>query len=364
MYPKVFGRFSPIVLPIILISIHAESYGIAAYIPQSLKECITIVHEMAERNDNAHNLAELYAMIDENRSLTSDRMVRGAIKEAFNILENNKDRASNKRQYKAITTYFQQYLNNLDDSSILLAVQGNKAQLTSFPQSLIARSMNESLLARDMICLSSELAFAQNLQLCGNVDLDGFIQTNVAKRKKVVTASKRDDAFDDVDACPINLPSIIFGTGVASPIVNAWTMYPSDLIQYPVNMEFSILGYLHPKKAITLELHFLVKQHAAPNGTARIRINGMYTSADNDGVIDNADSIFMYTTDSHDFLVTEQLATSNSLRHICVNVRLEKALFKKYNSASLSLTRIEPTSGVEYADDLYLVAAVLRYAAE
>jgi hypothetical protein len=348
MLEKVSIRFSRVVASIMLLLCPIVSYGIVAYIPQTLKEYITHAHDIAGKGDYSPHLEELCAMIRENRVLASDDMIREAIKESCDILENNTH---------VITNYFQEYLSSLDNSSILLAMHGDKDQLTSWPLSLFSSSIKDS--ARDMICLSSELAFSQNLPLCGNAD--SYMKKDVLTRCKS-NMHKRDIDYDDMISYPMYLPTIMFGTGVASPVVNAWKMPPSNIMQYPVTMQFATPGYLHPKKNIMLELHFLVKQHAAPDGTARIRVNGMYAHVDDDGVVINLDSMSMYVIDSNDFLVTEQLGTSNTLRHICVKIRLEKALSKICNAAFLSLTRIEPTSGIEYANDLYLAAAVLRYA--
>ncbi|HEX4069362.1 MAG TPA: hypothetical protein VHX42_04660 [Candidatus Babeliales bacterium] len=331
---------------IISLCLPISLYGTVAYMPQALKECVSAVYDINGQINNAQNLEELYGMMRENRVLASDDIVRAAIKEAYGILG-----ASNVRDSKAIKSYLQNYANSLDNTSLLLAMQGDKSQQVSWSASLVTQSLKDSLITRDMIYLSNELAGAHNISLCGNVELDQFVPSFV-----------REQYSDSNGRYPSNLPAIMFGTGVASPVVNAWRMAPSDAMQSPVTMRFSIPGHLHPKKTVILELHFFSKQHAAPNGTARLRVEGMYMGLDADG--DRVLSESLFSVDSNDFLVTEQLGTTNSLRHICVQVKLEKAMMKGFNTAFLSLMRVAPRTGAEYAEDLYLAASVLRYAVQ
>lgn len=345
MQGRMIVQFSKITLPIMLLSFHVMSYGVIAYIPQGLRDCINIVHAAAEKTRNINNLEELHAMVmKENRILACDDMVRKAIKEALSVVRNNKKMF----QDQAVEKYLQAYVSSLQDTSVLLSMHSDKAQLASWPVSLVSRSI-DSLVARDMICLSNELACQHNISLCGNSD----IAYNKFSQVKDSNSDLNKHGFTD---CALHLPTIMFGTGVASPIVNAWQMLPSYWEQFPIMMKFPMDGYLNPKKNVMLELHFLVQQHAAPDGMARVRVDGIFMDSDGNTYED-----VICIVDSNDFLVTQQVGSTNALSHISVRVKLEKAMFKPYNSALLAVKRIAPTTGVEYEANLYLTAAVLRY---
>ena len=87
MQKKMILRLSKVMASVVLLSLHSCSYAVVTYIPQALRDCVSMVHAMAEKKDNANNMAELYSMIEENRILTSDTMVRKAVEEVFHILE-------------------------------------------------------------------------------------------------------------------------------------------------------------------------------------------------------------------------------------------------------------------------------------
>lgn len=369
MQGRMIVLFTKTVIPTVLLSFHIMSYGVVAYIPQTLRDYVSIVYEAAEKTGNANNLEELYSMIKENRILASDAMMRKAVNEILDVVKNNKNIFWYKHN-KSVNRYLNAYLSSLNDKSLLLAMHGDKAQLTTWPISLVARSLQDSSTAWDMMCLSSELTSEHNMPLCGNAEIDSPSPYSFAVPAK--ENALRDSALPNRKYMDFNcdsdqadggmvLPTIIFGTGAASPMINAWQMTPSNFFQCPVTMQFSILGHLKQKTSVVLELHFLVQQHAAPDGTGRIRVHGQYVHSNDPWKACDQDAGFSYIVDSHDFLVTEQLGTSNGLRHICVNISLEKPVLKNFNAACLSLTRITPTTGVEYAQDMYLVAAVLRY---
>jgi predicted RNA binding protein with dsRBD fold (UPF0201 family) len=370
MEKKIIIPLGRVVLPVVLLSFHVLSYGVIAYIPQRLRECVNVVHEVAEKSDNTKALEELYSIITENRMLACDNTMRKAVQEILTILDNNKNIFRHKGQVEAARGYLKKYLNSLDVISVMLSVQGDTACRTSWPTSLVARSLNEYAIATDMMRLSSELTFMRNVPLCGNIDIDfaspySLIASVQARGSKSIKPNHSTDPGVPFNANMMNnsvltTPSMIFGTGVASPSINAWAMSPSASVQSPINMQFAIPADLRTEKAVSLQLHFLVKTNSVPNGNARIRVNAEYMH--NNAEFDISDPVptFMHTTDSHDFLITEP-SSANNVVHVYVVIPLEKSGILNRDFASLSLTRIAPTSGTEYSEDIYLAAAVFQY---
>lgn len=54
-------------------------------------------------------------------------------------------------------------------------MQGDSAQAISWPMSLVGRCLPEYSVAKDMIFLSSELAFRDNIELCGSDEIDSSL---------------------------------------------------------------------------------------------------------------------------------------------------------------------------------------------
>ena len=55
MHKKGIIRFSTMAALTLLLSFHMSSYAIVAYVPQALRDCINVVHEMAQRSNRAYN---------------------------------------------------------------------------------------------------------------------------------------------------------------------------------------------------------------------------------------------------------------------------------------------------------------------
>jgi hypothetical protein len=339
-------------------------YGAVAYIPQALRECITMVHNLDKKSGN-HNVEELYAMIRENRVLASDDMVRKAVVEALDVLRSNKNEKVQK-QSKAIKKYLEHYLHSLDNTFVLLSLSGSESQRTSWPMPLIARSLHGSLRDLDMICLSSELTAVQSMELCGNADMN-FSPSLERWFFMFGNNPKLNDADDPSIGFNANMmtnsvytmPNTIFGTGVSAPIINAWAMSTSNLVQSPINMQFAVPGNFAHKKPVSLELHFLVTQQSG-NGNAAIKVNAKYMKNHSEFDIFDAAPVFTSTNVSNDFAVTEP-SSSHNVEHIVVTVPLDSSGIFAHNFALLSLTRVAPTSGVEYPADIYLAAASFIY---
>lgn len=153
-------------------------------------------------------------------------------------------------------------------------------------------------------------------------------------------------------------PNIVFGTGIGSPVIDAWSMHSSIVLQLPINMQFSIPSDFKTEKPVSVELHFLVRKQSLENGNARIRINALYAHNESEFFVSN-EMTFTHTNDSDDFEIVEP-TESNELRHIFIDVPLEKSEIDRSDLALISFTRIEPED-TEYMGDIYLVAAVFRY---
>lgn len=352
------GQFPQILALIALLSVHASSYGNIAYVPQALKKCVTFAHENVEKAENIANLQELYAVINANRAFTSASLVRKAVNEALNVLKNKGQVRSVGNN--AIEAYLTQYLISLDDKSVVLNLEGDEASVKSWPISTVARCLKNSI-NMDMIHLSSELRGLKNISLCGNadIDFDDAIDRSIKENKKsdpsiAFTPSMMTNAAS-------NFPNVLFaGTGVSSPVINAWAMTPSSSTQLPINMQFGIPGDLKTEKAMSVELHFLVTKESVLNGNARIRIDAKYMQQDGDFNIYDASPSFTYTTDSGDFFIAEP-TSSNDVKHVYVIIPIEKSGIENYDFAFLSISRIAPTVGPEYSEDIYLAAAAFRY---
>lgn len=347
------------VMPIMCLSFHITSYGTVAYIPQALKECIGVVHEMVGNINNEGCLQELCAAIKENRVLAAESTVRGAIKETFDILNKHQKIVKNKNQVRLIKRYLKKYVDNLDNISVVCALHGAESQHTSCQISSVARSLSPLSHDIDMMCLSSMLTSAGSIQLCGNADIDYsmFAINNKPNRLFDHHVFFNPNMMTNISH---STPNIILGTGVASPIINAWAMSPSNMIQSPINMQLSIPGALFFENAEALDLHFLIKKQGAVNHKARVEVDVKYMGKNDKFDILSPTPTFSYEAESNDFNVFEP-SLSDDIRHICVTIPLQKSCISNCNFIFLSLTRIAPLVGVEYDQDIYLAAAIFRY---
>ena len=338
-------------------------YGTVAYIPQALRECVTMVHNLSQKSGK-RNLEELYAMIRENRVLASDNLVRKAVVEVLDVLRNNKDEKIQK-QSNIIRKYLRRYLHSLDDTFVLLSLKGSEFQRTSWPMSLVARSVHGSFKDLDMMCLSSELTALQSMELCGNIDMN--LSPSLERWWFMMGGPKFNDEDDPSIGFNANMmtnsmyamPNVIFGTGVSAPIIDAWTMSASNLSQSPINIQFAVPGNFAHKKPASLELHFLVTQQFG-NGDAAIKVNAKYMKNYSEFDIFDAAPVFTSTNISSDFAVTEP-SSSHNVEHIVVTIPLDNSGIAAHNFALLSLTRVAPMSGIEYPADVYLAAASFIY---
>jgi len=346
-----------IVVLVIALFAHANSYAVITYIPQSLRHCITAVYELARQTDKIPHLTELYSMVKENRIIASENLMRKGLEEAFVLLKRNKKVRSNKYG-KSIKKYLKEYWNSLDDSCVLLAINGSDNQRISLPTSLVAKSLSRGGSDIDLMCLSSVVM--------DNISLSGYSGHDIVD--SVTRAIKPNKLTDPGIIFNANMmtsisngtPNVTFGTGVSGSIINAWAMPASNMIQSPINIQFPVPGDLKAKKAITLELHFLITQQSSSYGKARVRIQAEYIDQLEDFDLFDVTPNFSNTTDSDNFSITEP-SSSNNVKHIVVTVPLENSDINKTDLALLSLTRIAPTSDSEYDSDIYLAAAIFRY---
>ena len=368
MQEKMIVGLLQVMLSFMLLFFPLSSQGTIAYIPQTLRECINVAHEVAASSSDTKNLQELHAMIQENRILASDDMTRKAIKEAFYAIKAHKNEFKNEKQHRAILKYFVEYLNSLNDVSLLLAIQGESARSASWPMSLVARCLPAYSVGMDMMHLSSELASMNNIPLCGSgkinfpADLNTRIIANVLKSWHLNAPKDPSVIFNAntmTSVSSIN-PTVVFGTGVSSPSINAWAMSPSASVQSPINLQFSIPSDLQTQEEVSLELHFLVKQQGALAGKARIQVEAKYIHNHADFDVLSPVPTFTYKNYSTNILITEP-GSVDSVRHVSIVIPLDSSVIKNLDFASLSLIRVEPVTSVEYSQDIYLASAAFRY---
>ena len=349
--PQVMVSFMVLLFPL-------SSQGTIAYIPQTLRECISVVGELAEASSDVRNLQELCDMIKENRILASDDMTHKAVQEALEVMKASKNKFRSNKQRKVMKEYLKEYLNSLDDSSVLLAIKGEGVRSTSWPMSFVARSLPLYSVDMDMMNLSSELASTNNIQLCGN----GTIAADIVKESQLRSKQASFLLGSYMMSSPISHgPNVIFGTGVASHIIATWSMSPSISMQSPINMKFTVPKNLKLDKPISLELHFLVSQQGSPAGKARIQVEAQYKHHRNvDSDMSDSFRSVKYKKYSDNFMITEPHSV-DELKHISVKIPLKSSKLKKSDMVHLALMRVEPTSGTEYGQDIYLASAVFRY---
>jgi len=348
---------------LIFLCVPISAYGAVAYIPQALRECVSMVHNLGNNNRN-RNIEELYAMIRENRVLASDDMVRKAVEEALDVLRSNKNE-KDQQENNAVKKYLKRYLQSLDNTFVLLSMSGAESQRTSWPMSLVARSLHGSLRDLDMICLSSELTAAKSMELCGNMDMN--FPPSLERWLFMMNSSNSNDLNDPSVNFNANMmtnsvsavPNVVFGTGVAAPVINAWAMSASSFVQSPINIQFAVPGDFSHKKPTSLELHFLVTKQFG-YGNAAIQVNAKYMKNHSEFDIFDAVPVFTSTNVSNDFAVTEP-SGSHNVEHVVVTIPLEHSGIDAHNFAFLSLTRVAPTSGVEYPANIHLAAASFIY---
>jgi hypothetical protein len=346
MHAKIVGCLSVLLLS------HGYSYAIVAYTPEAVRECISAIYHVTEKNNRKRELEELYAAIRENRMLTSEAVASEGVAGAIEIM-----RSSNV-DYSQDIQYLEQYLNNLDTRGILLALEGDASHKTSWPMGLISRSMRDQQDAYNLLCLSNELS--DNLMLCGCADMNAHSH---ALMQRANSMSDPSISFSPVDMTnsQTSTPSLIMGgTGVSSPIVTGWALTPSINPQSLVNMQFTLPGNLAKHKDVTLELALLVPSNLLPEGYAKFKVCSRY-------VRDNFDlnNIDWTSTNTSGNIKIEEASTPGNLKYITVQIPLSSHHLKANYFALLSVSRIAPTgSKPEYNGDVVLVSAVYRYTAQ
>lgn len=366
MKKKMIIKPSYVALFCIVLFFPVLSQGTIAYIPQALRKCIAIAHELVESSPDTSNLNELHAMIGENRILASDGMTRKAVEEALCVIEQHENISKRGKQQIIMATYLREYLNSLNDGSLLLPLQGEATRSTSWPLSFVARSLFDQSGAMDMMYLSSELASTRSLPLCGSGEGNGsscarFIE-DILDALHLTTPNNSSLVFNANTMTNVSSisPTAIFGTGVSSPVINAWTMAPSMSVQSPINVQFSVPVDVQLHENMSLELHFLVVQHNASAGDACIKVNAKYMhNHTNFDILDSAPT-FTHTNYSHNFLIVEP-GSADNVKHVAVIIPLTSAGVKHSDLVSLSFTRDVPGVSFEYEGDIYLASAALRY---
>jgi hypothetical protein len=350
MMQTMFVRMSKMVLSVILLSIHMQSYGIAAYIPQALRECIAIIYEASDSNSCKSKLEELYSTIRENRMLGSDNVIRRGVKEALAIIRASHNKSAIKDD---MVEYLEQYLKNLNDKAILLVMNGDVSHMRSWSPGLIDRCMQKERDAYDLLRLSNEIS--NNLVLCGSeanaVSLDSRVIKNFwSNQKPALNINSRPNQ-------PSNPTMTIGSTGVNSAAITGWALTPGSP-QSPVDIEFVIPDDFDNNKPVSLELGFLVPNNGLNNGYVNFLVQEKYVIPGHSFNIDNIN--WTHTNTSGNVKINEPVNPHN-VRYMFINIPLSKSYIKPGYFALLSISRTSPTHECEYAGDLSLVSAAFKY---
>lgn len=363
---KVFSKYSLILGMVALLSLQQSSANVS-YIPHNLKQCVHAAARFAGRG-KAINLQELDAMINEGRIIISESIVRKALEEALGILEINSSVAS-----QNVAAYLAEYLEGMNNRSIVLSLQGDNESLSSLPMGMIAGALNADVQGMDMMRISTEVAARQNLDLSGVANIvSGDVSHGLAWLYEAACSTICDTkasigsvAFNAnmMSNLEYTTPNMVFGTGVASPSINAWIMSSSDVAasQEPINMQFAIPS-ISKSKPVSLELHFLVSNQGEAAGDVRIQVEERYLDSGDIFNINAANPSFNQIINSNPFRITEP-ASADSVKYIMVTIPLSKEI-SKHDFALFSLSRIAPNgSRPEYMGDIFLAAAAFRYVA-
>jgi len=358
---KVFNKYSLILGAVVLLS-QQLSYATISYIPYDLKQCVHAAARFTGRGKAIH-LQELDAMINEGRIIVSESVMRKALQEALDVLNNN-----NAAAHRNVVGYLEEYLEGLNNRSIVLSLQGDNEFLSLLPAGMIASALNAHVQGVDIMRLSTEVASRQNLDISGARDV---ASKNVlrdlsgeAANRNIFWNTKASIDFNAnmMTSLESTMPNMIFGTGVASPSINAWIMSPRDAEpKTPINMQFGIPSSLKKNKPVSLDLHFLISNQGAESGEARLQLKAEYLK-DGDSFNINAEHpSFIQTIRSANFSINEPIS-SDSVKYVMVNIPLDRNVISQYQFALYSLSRIAPFGGQpEYMGDIFLVAATFNY---
>lgn len=346
---------SKIALTVVLLSLHVQSFGVVAYIPQALRVCLDAAYHAAGQHSRKEALEELHGAMRENRMLASDKVVSQAVEEAIEVVRAHKDQSE-------VVEYLEQYHDSLQDRGILLALDGDASHQRSWSMGLVSRAMHDQQVALDLVCLSNELS--DNLILCGaHADKNADDSRAILRQLKPNPISDPVVNFrpSDMATSQSVTPSIcVSGTGVGCPVVVGWDLMPSNDVQSPVNMQFYLPGNLAKDKPVTLELVILVPCNASPDGYANIQVLSRYVRSTFD--INNVD--WTATNTSGNVQITASSVPGN-LQYITVEIPLTSQHLKAGYFALLSVSRVAPTdSQSEFVGELCLVSAVYRYTAK
>jgi hypothetical protein len=341
---------SKIALAVVLLSFHIKSFGIAAYIPQTLRECISAIYEKSESQLHKQGLEELHAAVKENRMLVSDAVVRRGIKEALEVIQ----ASSNRSDQEEMVEYLEQYLKNLQDKAILLSMEGNATQMRSWSVGLIERCMRDQQDACDLLRLSNELS--DNLIFCGS-EINEF-----SLDSRVMNDVKRGDMSfgpNNMTSSQSLTPNMILGsTGINSAVIDGWALAP-DGPQFPVSMQFIIPDDFEKHKPVSLELGFIIPNNGLPNAYANFLVQAKYAHPKHSFNIN--DVHWTHTNSSGNVKIIEA-SNPDNVKYMFINIPLTRNHIKREYFALISVSRTMPTDGkTDYAGDLALVSAVFKY---
>ena len=157
----------------------------------------------------------------------------------------------------------------------------------------------------------------------------------------------------------------VYGTTGNAPSLDAWSVNESGMGQDPINTQFALPQDLDTASPITVDIHFFVDVVGGSSGNqANVQIRADYAAANVEIGLSAPATGFAETVTSGNFTITEPTGSAGAqqnLTHTTTTVTLNGALMVGKNWAYLSLTRIAPTSGIEYNRDIFLAIFDFKY---
>ena len=354
-------NLSKVILPTLVMFSHVSIAAIAAYIPQALRSCISVVHELSDAHSHNQKLGELYSIIRENRIVSSDAVVYNGVTEALKVLRLSHNKLSNKRHKKDMISYLETYLKNANDRAVLLAISGSSSQAATWTMGTVQQAMVEQKEAFELLLLSNELF--GNLTLSGmpstdSVELNSRLFANLFSSSQA-NAGVNFTPADMTNAQGLTSPVIIGTTGVGSALITGWPLAAATDAQYPITIQFEVPADIQAQNKAALEIGILVPKNGFAPGGARFQVKSKYISSHNSFDVNNI--AWSHTNFSADEKIHEP-AAEGSVRYLHVKIPLSIAHVKPGQLALLNISRVLGECACEdYAGDLYVVSAAFKY---
>lgn len=143
--------------------------------------------------------------------------------------------------------------------------------------------------------------------------------------------------------------------------VSAWQLHPSTSMQDPIRTNFSIpKDYKRDGCSVIVEIHLLVNKCDFSGTLANLLVSMDYQRNYTELGQYSPATGFSEVVCTGDFTITPPL-TSGNLVHIVIPAKLDSKLAQNNDFAYIAITRIAPTSGEEYNQNIYLAGIAFRY---